>query len=461
MTIEECHLPTDSDSQVRDILAAWVGREMGGTLTRLERQGRWRPAWFGTVRTGEGEKGIYVRGDRTSTGTASFTLEREYHVHRLLEEGGVKVAHIYGYVPEIPAIVMEQVRGIHDLRNAGSEADRESVRRQLASEMARMHALDIRPFIEVGLECPESPVEATMSYYRQATRDCAEEIVQSDPRLAYLRKWVENNIPTAGNGPAFTACDAGQFMFDGGELTAMMDFELAMLADPMQDLAFVRRRTTYEPLGDIPALLSMYEEAAGSPIDRDLVRFHTVATGTAAVMGSTTILADYLADPGHDGNLVETLNWIGNSTKQAFEGVAELMGYSMPDVQLPSSRGGLTGQAIVAARATAEGLSEATGFESYRKRSLLANLAYQDRLARFGREFDDAYIAETDALLGQRPTDTVEADRLLVAAVHAAEPGDPALFKVLSAETLRRCLLLAIPGSTYLHGLTQPAQPLE
>lgn len=453
-------LPESLDAATRRVLEAWVAREMGGGLTRLERQGRWRPAWFGTVRTGDGEQRIYVRGDRTNTGTASFTLEREYRVLRLLEEGGVKVPHVFGYIPELPVIVMEEVRGVHDLRNARSEAERESVRRQLAGEMARMHALAIEPFVEAGLIRPESPVAATMAYYDQAVLNAGSDILEANPSLAFLRKWIESNVPPEGNGPYFTACDAGQFMFDGGELTAMMDFELAMLGDPMQDLAFLRRRTTYEPLGDIPSLLDMYEQASGKPLDRGLIRFHTVASATAAVMGSTTILHAFLAAPGADGNLVETLNWVNNSTKQAFEGIAEISGFAMPDIRLPEARASLAGQAVAAARATADGLGEVGGFDAYRKRSLQANLAYQDRLARHGRQFENDYLADAADLLGQRPRDRAEADAMLAGAVDRAPAGDEALFGVLYAESLRRCLLLAIPGSTYLHGLTQPAQPL-
>ncbi len=461
MTAAIAQQPESSEATVRRVLGVWADREMGGQITRLERQGRWRPAWFGTVRTGDGEEDIYVRGGRTTTGTASFTLEREYRVLQLLEEGGIKVAHVHGYVPELPAIVMEQVRGVHDLRNAASETDREAVRWQLASEMARMHALDIEPFVEAGLSRPESPVAATMAYYQRAAGDAGPDILHANPRLAFLRKWVESNIPEQGNGPHFTACDAGQFMFDGDKLTAMMDFELAMLGDPMQDIAFLRRRTTYEPLGDIPSFLDMYEKASGKPLDRDLVRFHTVASATAAVMGSTTILHAFLAAPTEDGNLVETLNWVNNSTKQAFEGIAEIAGFAIPHISLPEPRTSLAGQAVTAARATAEGLGAGGDFDAYRKHSLLANLAYQDRLAQFGRQFENDYLTEAGRLLGRRPGDATEADALLADYVTSAPAGEEGLFEVLCAETLRRCLLLAIPGSTYLHGLTQPMQPLE
>ena len=78
--------------------------------------------------------------------------------------------HLYGFIPELPAIVMERVRGRHDLRHAASEEDRQSVRRQLAREMAKMHKLDTAPFIEAGFHCPQTPIETTLAFYSHATR---------------------------------------------------------------------------------------------------------------------------------------------------------------------------------------------------------------------------------------------------------------------------------------------------
>ena len=62
---------------------------------------------------------------------------------------------------------------------------------------------------------------------RRAARD--QPIRYPNPRLAFLERWVDRNTPPARTEPRFTACDAGQFMYHGPELTAMMDLELGML----------------------------------------------------------------------------------------------------------------------------------------------------------------------------------------------------------------------------------------
>ena len=66
MTVEEALTPERT-------IANWIEDKLGGDLIALERQGRWRPAWYGTVRTGDGDKQVYIRGDRSHEGVRLHT----------------------------------------------------------------------------------------------------------------------------------------------------------------------------------------------------------------------------------------------------------------------------------------------------------------------------------------------------------------------------------------------------
>lgn len=461
MSTEASEIDREPVDGIEQTIAAWIEAAMGGKLVSLERQGRWRPAWYGTVRMPDGDQAIYVRGERSTKGSG-FTLEREYRIHKLCEQGGIKVPHLYGFIPELPAIVMERVRGRHDLRHAASEQDRESVRRQLACQMAKMHKLDTAPFIAAGFHCPATPIETTLAFYSHAMNSPRPANPVPNPRLAFLERWVSRNTPPARTEPRFTACDAGQFMFDGSELTAMMDLELGMLGDPMQDLAILRRRTTYEPMGDIPSLFAMYEEEMGEPLDLDIVYFHTVASATAAVTSTMKMVAAFRDNPSDDVNLVEMHNWFHNSTKQGFEGIAEVKGYKVPAIALDAPRSTFAQDPLIAAKAMIEGLGADTGFDAYRRSTLLQNIAYQQRIAAYGQQVADCFLDDAAQILGARPCDVAEADRLMEDYVNQAAPSeDERLFTVLCADILRRCLMLAIEGSTYYRGLTEPVQPLQ
>jgi hypothetical protein len=179
-------------------------------------------------------------------------------------------------------------------------------------------------------------------------------------------------------------------------------------------------------------------------------------------MGGKTVLENYLNDPTDDGDYVQYMDWTNNSTKQAFEGLGEVTGWSMPAIALPAPVRTLAHDPLLAAKATVGGLDQSTTFADYRRRTLADNVSYMERVAAYGDEFARQYLHDAAEILGHRPRDVVEADEELERYVLAADPReDERLFTVLSADTLRRCLLLAIPGSTYYDGLTKPVQPLS
>ena len=50
----------------------------------------------------------------------------------------------------------------------------------------------------------------------------------------------------------------GNFLHDGSKLTAIVDFELAHIGDPMEDLAWIGTRNAQEPVPDFDRLLALY-----------------------------------------------------------------------------------------------------------------------------------------------------------------------------------------------------------
>jgi aminoglycoside phosphotransferase (APT) family kinase protein len=440
-------------------IAAWIESEVGGRVTAMERQGRWRPAWYVDL-DGGSVAGLYVRGARLHD-HLPYSLERELEIHRLLEQGGLRVPHLYGYVPGVRAIVMERVPGRADLRFAESPADRDAVRRQLVQQMVAMHSLDPAPFHAAGLRLPDSPEATALSFFDDAVAHYRARKRLPNPRLELLIGWVERNVRPAATPPRVTACDAGQFLYEGGTLTALVDFELTVLGDPAQDLATLRRRSTYEPMGDVAGLLELYEQESGSPIDLDAVRFQTVVASAAAAVCGMLWMEDFLEAPGDDGDYVQFASWVANSTKQGYEALAELTGWPLPDVALGAPLATPAHDALAAIRATIDGLDGTEDYRSYQRRTLLDTVAYLERLGSHGDAHVEAYLDGAAAVLGTRPRDVAEADRALDAHVRAVGGEDEQrLFELLAADSLWRALLLAIPGSQFDAGLTGRLAPL-
>jgi aminoglycoside phosphotransferase (APT) family kinase protein len=76
----------------------------------------------------------------------------------------------------------------------------------------------------------------------------------------------------------------GNFLFEHGHLTAVIDWELAHLGDPMEDLAWFSMRSVMEPVPDFAESLADYERFAGAPIDRSRLLYHRVFVSARVVV---------------------------------------------------------------------------------------------------------------------------------------------------------------------------------
>jgi aminoglycoside phosphotransferase (APT) family kinase protein len=441
-------------------IAGWIEREVGGRVIRIERQGRWRPAWHVDVERGGETLKLYVRGERIEN-FLPYSLEREYRIQRLLEAGGVRVPHVHGYIGELPGVVMDRLPGRSNLLTADSDADREAVRRDLVEQMALMHALPVEPFIEAGLRAPDTPRGITLSFFDDVWDNYRRNRRRPDPAMEFVAKWVFRNAPDAAEPLRYVACDAGQFIFEGPRLTSMMDFELSVLGDPMMDLAALRIRDQWEKLGDLPSLYRLYAERTGRAVDLQLVRFHTASFALGGAISSALCMEQFLAAPQPDADYVEYLIWVVWELKQALAAVAEHAGISLPEIEPPPARPGLLEEPLFALRAAVATEPEGDGVEAYRKRVRQSIVTYLDRVAAYGGSLEADYLADAAGVLGRRPASSREADEMLEAHVEAAGPEhDARLLRLFYAQVSRQAFLLAAPDSPYLSGLVCPLIPV-
>jgi hypothetical protein len=90
--------------------------------------------------------------------------------------------------------------------------------------------------------------------------------------------WLRRNIPPYDGPVVLVQGDTGpgNFMYDREHVVAIVDWELAHLGDPMDDIAWLSLRATQEPLPDFPARLREYETLSGFAIDETRVRYYQV-----------------------------------------------------------------------------------------------------------------------------------------------------------------------------------------
>lgn len=421
---------------------AEVERMVGGRVVRAQRQARWRPAWDFDVERDGALVPIHFRGDR-SEGSGVYGLEHEHGVLRVLAASGIPVPHVYGFCDEPRGIVMERAPGRANLATARDEDERRAVLDHYVELLVAMQRIDVADFEAIGFRRPASARElalADLPRWEQAFRARKK---RPEPLIELVLRWLHEHIPTHRTRACFATGDAGQFLFENGRVTAVIDLELAFLGDPLADLGAMRSRDASEPLGDLSRGYRHYAELTGEPIDADVLHFHTVRFA----LNTPLAVAPLCADPPPGFNLAQYLSWYLVYGRLPLEVIAEVEGIALDPptaprtadvaraIPSPTSRFAVAHDVLV-------GLLDG-GERSYATDTAL-------RVAQYVREIDrhGARVAEQDAdelatLIGRRIADPHEADTVLEARVaDASRDQTAAIVRYLHRRTLRHEALL-------------------
>lgn len=398
----------------------WVEATIGGRLVAAHRQARWRPAWFLEVERDGERLPLYWRGDRGLEGINSvYNVEYEAKFFPILESHGIPVPHLHGICRDPLGLLVDQMPGRCNLGTAGTEEERRSVLEHYMELLARMHAIDPREFEAVGMARPRSPRDIALGDFDLWVSEFHKAKRRPEPLLEFLIGWCRRNAPAHGQEATLVLSDSGQFLFDAGRVSAVLDLELAFLGDPSADLAALRTRTFAEPLGDLEHGFRHYEKVSGRSLDLQAIRFHTARFNLYTPLTTAHLLAD--PPPELDWALYQS--WHIAWARAALEGAAEMTGLELSDIDPPTPV--VTPRTVPSAALVrtlnAAGASE-NSFQRYeRKRALRSAqaLASADGVA---LELDAQERAEVAEVLGHRPASWQRADAELEAVVLDAEP---------------------------------------
>ena len=428
-------------------LRHFVEKVTGGRVISMERQIRWRPAWFVDVERGDETLHIHIRGDRNSDILPFPELKREADILEVLEAHGVPVPHIWGVCPDPMAIIMDAVPGTRDVSRAASDAERRSIVRQYATAVATMHKIPVRAFVQRGLDLPQGAEEIALAglsaygpLYEKTKR-------KPEPLIEFALRWLKSNVPRHRTRASFIQFDSGQFLFDRGRLTALYDFEFAMLGDPMTDLATMRMRESYEPLGDeLRALYRHYEAASGEPLDVPVLRYHNALFATVSCMQ----FAGAVADPQPGGPHAVYLEWDLALRRALITILAECMGVSLPAVTAPSPADGEHLALLRMLRDAIGRIDCAPGMPQADKQSALDLVEYAQRADGAAPETNRLACDEAAGFLGRRYEERREREAALERFVQSAGPGDFEMLLQYFARQIERQVL--VYGSTTIGG---------
>jgi aminoglycoside phosphotransferase (APT) family kinase protein len=442
----------------------WIEQDLKANVLSMERQARWRPAWFVEAETAQGKLPLYVRGRREQAELLFFPLAHEAEVLRVLHAAGIPSPRIYGLCEDPEAIVMDRMRGRPDLATADSKEEAAAALLDFIPILARMHALPTEDFLKApGLKMPRNAREIAFTMfdhfetiYRAAKRG-------PQPEVEFAMGWVRRNVPTHRTRPAFITCDSGQFLFENGRVTSVLDMELAHIGDPALDLASLMLRDMSEPLGDLTPAFRLYEELTGEPIDWGVIRYYIALWGIMTPM----VTAHLNDEPPPELNLPYNLDQAITLTRIPMEAIAEALDVELEPMPAPIIRAGSGGStarqaALKSIMGALADIRPADSFQLYRHDSAQTLANYLGILIEHEPAVLEEERTEAAALLGRDIPDERERNAALEAFVLAAGPEhDRALVRLFYRRSARREALLGpTPKLFKRRGIQHPERVL-
>jgi aminoglycoside phosphotransferase (APT) family kinase protein len=405
-------------------MITWIERSTRGRVVRCERQPRWRPAWYLDVETDGEVLPLYFRGDRGSLDHGVYALEHELAVLQVLEAHGIAVPHVYGFCDDPRGIVMQRVPGRANLLTVDDDAERGAILDDYMTWLARIHRIGTAPFELAGL-APANRALAMADFDRWEATYRAKK-ARPEPFLEFAIRWLRRDPPARAGAPSLVVGDSGQFLFDGGRVSAVIDLELAFLGDPLHDLACMRLRDLAEPLGPLAPAFARYETEMGVPIDWAALDFHTVRFAVCTPMSVSHVLA---VPPG-DIDLVRYLVWYVQFSRVALEIMAGTTGVALdaPPSYLAATTRFTDGFETL--DAALSDLSPHEPQQQFRLDVAQRVSSFLRKVAEIGGQIEADDLDEAAALLGSRSTTSTECDEALEALVERADPSmDAALIR--------------------------------
>lgn len=401
--------------------ACWIEEHLGGVVREVQSQDRWRSGWYFVLEINGEALPMCFRGHRPGLGKSSKRLLMEMQVMQVLEQHGIPVPHCYALCPAetgLEGIVMERKPGQANLALLDNRADQLSILDAYIDALVAMHKIDVHAFDGIALTRPSNNHElglADLPYWEATYR---KQKVRAEPLLEFALDWLKNHTPPNRHKTVFLQVDSGQFIYHNAQLSALLDFELSMLGDPMVDLAGLRTRNLSEPLIDLQHAFQRYEQHSGEAIDHYALDYHTVRF---ALMTPLPIAA-LCACPPPRVNLPQYLGWYYLFSLVAIQGIARIEGITLTEPELPALADDAHGLNPAtpfspAYRALHQHLNalhaEADPKNRYELDVTRRTAQYLQRLDAIGAEVEHANQQELAALLGTPVNNWIESQQEL------------------------------------------------
>ena len=278
-------------------LVQWIEAQTGATVVDARRTfgGGSRITWFVDVeRAGVGSALVL----RQESGAGAFSgsvlsLAREGAVYRALRDTAVRVPRLHAARDDGQALLIERAVGTADLWRL-TDGERTAALFDFVDALAELHAVEVDRLALEGFPRPADAADHALLDLALWTSLLGEVGAPPDPEIVYALAWLRRHPPAVVARTVLVQGDTGpgNFVADGGRVTALVDWEFAHLGDPVDDLAWVEyrlARTPGAPAFDV--LTARYEARTGVTVDRAALAYYAVLVQVRCAITTTRTIA--------------------------------------------------------------------------------------------------------------------------------------------------------------------------
>jgi len=257
-------------SELSAALRTWIESTIGKPVVAVQELtgGASRNSYILTLQSGTR---VFLRLD-TGHGPLSgtvYTLAREYAVLSQLQGRGLQVPRVLAFSAEHDAALMEFIPGHTSYQKLGSEAEETKLRRDLMQIVAQLQRIDPREITTLG-ELRGAPLGIVIPADLAAWRLMYDERATiRDPLVELALNWLSISVPDPDERCVVVHGDVGpgNFLIEGGEIRALIDWEMARLGHPLEDVACIIARALGAPFGEPHEHLANYARLTGAEVD--------------------------------------------------------------------------------------------------------------------------------------------------------------------------------------------------
>lgn len=357
-----------------------------------------------------------------------------------LAASGVRVARFIAAVPELRALITEKVGGDAVFNRVTDPVQRSAVAADMMGQLASLHALPADSVRDLG---PITPIRDAIEQRLAATRSYNDAHGRS-PLIMLALRWLAANIPAEPERQVIVHGDAGpgNFLFERGQVTAMLDWELVHIGDPMADMAMLCLRMLFQPFVPLPQAFAAYESAGGGAVDVGRVRYWRLLFQTG--FAGRARFDDPAAPP--PPNLGMNMVYSMIHRRVLAEALAEASGVSLPAVELSDATAGAYDRSFQIALDDLRDmivprLSDEQA--AVKAKGMARLIKWWRAIDRNGAAFAAAECAELSTALGKSFGNLAQARAALSDAVHRCELSDAAALRLCYAGIVRDAALMA------------------